>query len=155
MLDIVIDVLHKKVGVKVIIQRFVIKDYAEVYNLWNNTVGMGMRSLDDTQDGISRFLERNPSTNFVVKIDEEIVGAILCGNDGRRGYIYHLAVKESVRKQGIGRSLVDEVVTALKQVGINKAALVVFCDNEIGNGFWERIGFQKRNDLIYRDMSIS
>ena len=138
-----------------IIQKFDIKNYNEVYTLWENTTGMGMRNLDDSKEGISKFLERNPNTNFVAKVDKEIVGVILCGNDGRRGYIYHMAVRENFRKQGIGKMLVDKTIDALKQEGINKVALVLFDTNQIGNAFWEKIGFEKREDLIYRNMSIA
>lgn len=77
-----------------------ISDYEETFKLWSNTAGMGMRSLDDSYEGIIKFLKRNPTTNFVARIDEKIVGVILCGHDGRRGYIYHTAVDEKNRGHG-------------------------------------------------------
>lgn len=132
-----------------------IEDYEKVYDLWTNTKGMGMRSLDDSYEGIEKFLKRNPTTNFVVEADSQVVGVILCGHDGRRGYIYHTAVNPDYRRKGLGEALVSAALEALKKEGINKAALVVFSNNDVGNKFWESIGFEKREDLIYRNISIN
>lgn len=132
-----------------------IEDYEKVHQLWTNTKGMGMRSLDDSYEGISRFLKRNPATNFIAQQDANVVGVILCGHDGRRGYIYHLAVNPNYRRNGIGKSLVNRAIEALRKEEINKVALVVFKSNELGNKFWESIGFEKREDLIYRNLSIN
>ena len=137
------------------IRLMTISDYEAVYSLWSNTAGMGMRSLDDSLDGITRFLKRNPTTSFVSEIEDNINGVILCGHDGRRGYIYHTAVKHDCRKQGIGKALVEAAVNALKEECINKVALVVFNTNDLGNTFWESVGFTKRDDLIYMNMSIN
>lgn len=126
------------------------EDYSAVYSLWLSCKGMGLNNLDDSEEGISRFLARNPSTCFVAE-DGGIVGAILAGNDGRRGYIYHTAVSPEYRERGIGRELVNAALKALEALGISKAALVVFARNEDGNAFWERLGFTPRNDLIYRN----
>ena len=139
---------------KMNIEKFDIRDYDEVSNLWLGTAGIGLRSVDDSRDGVAKFLERNPNTSFVAKINGEIVGVILCGDDGRRGHIYHMAVKGNVRKQGIGRILVDEVIKALRKEGITRVALCVYNNNKVGNEFWERVGFNKRDDLFYRDMTI-
>lgn len=138
-----------------LIREMAISDYDEVYKLWANTAGMGMRSIDDSKQGIEKFLMRNPTTNFVAVADGKIVGVILCSHDGRRGYIYHTAVDIEHRGNGIGKSLVDKVLEALEKEGINKAALVVFKNNDIGNAFWEKIGFEVRNDLNYRNKSIN
>jgi ribosomal protein S18 acetylase RimI-like enzyme len=132
-----------------------IDDYDEVYCLWSGTSGMGMRSLDDSLDGITKFLNRNPNTIFVALQDNQLVGVILCGHDGRRGYIYHTAVKLDYRKKGIGKALVNVALNALKKEQINKAALVVFNTNDLGNEFWKSLGFQKRDDLFYRNISIN
>lgn len=137
------------------IRRMIIEDYEKVYALWTNTAGMGMRSLDDSMEGIDKFLKRNPSTNFVAMVDEEIRGVILSGHDGRRGYIYHAAVHVEYRGHGIGKALVDTALEALKEEGINKVALVVFKTNESGNAFWEAVGFEARTDLNYRNKSIN
>ncbi len=132
-----------------------IEDYDQVFRLWEATPGMGLRSLDDTPEGISRFLARNPSTCFVAEDNDGVVGAILSGHDGRRGYIYHAAVATSRRRSGIGRALVKSVINAMKDESINKLALVAFKDNDSGNRFWESMGFTQRNDLEYRNKSIN
>lgn len=132
-----------------------IEDYSEVYSLWLSCKGMGLNSLDDSKNGIEKFLSRNPDTCFVAEIDKRIVGSILAGNDGRRGYIYHTAVSPQYQKQGIGSRLVDTAIEALKKSGINKIALVVFDKNNSGNIFWKKQGFTKRNDLVYRNKTIN
>lgn len=132
-----------------------ISDYDKVYDLWLSCKGMGLNNLDDSKEGIEKFLKRNPDTCFVAEDEEKIIGVILTGNDGRRGYIYHTAVNPQYRKQGIGKQLVDSTISALKECGINKTALVVFESNETGNAFWEKIGFTKRSDLVYRNKTIT
>ena len=129
-------------------------DYGAVYALWKGTEGMGLRSLDDSKEGIERFLRRNPSTNFVSMDEGKVTGVLLCGHDGRRGHIYHVAVDVRRRGRGIGRALLAAALDALKKEGINKAALVVFDVNSQGNAFWERVGFTERSDLVYRDKSL-
>ena len=130
-------------------------EYDRLIQLWNETEGMGLRSLDDSREGIERFILRNPETSFICLADKELIAAILCGHDGRRGYIYHAAVKSSYRGRGVGRKLVERTLQALKDEGINKASLVVFNNNTQGNGFWEALGFRQRRDLIYRDLSLN
>lgn len=138
-----------------IIRKMTIADYDCVYNLWLNTPGMGLNNLDDSRYGIQKYLQRNPETCFVAEKDNKIIGIILCGNDGRRGYIHHTAVSVSERRNGVGTALVDAAVKALKREGINKVALVVFSKNELGNSFWEKKGFTVREDLVYRNKNIN
>ncbi|MBR6694926.1 MAG: GNAT family N-acetyltransferase [Oscillospiraceae bacterium] len=137
------------------IRKMEISDYKSVYNLWLSCKGMGLNDVDDSEKGISRFLERNPETCFVAVDNDEIIGVILCGNDGRRGYIYHTAVKPSERNNGIGTKLVDRAMKAFEDIGITKVALVVFEKNETGNAFWEKKGFTSRQDLVYRNKQIT
>ena len=137
------------------IRLMTIDDYEKVYELWKSCAGMGLNNLDDSKEGIEKFLKRNPDTCFVADADNNIVGVIIVGNDGRRGYIYHTAVNPQYRKQGIAKSHVDTAMTALQKTGINKAALVVFDRNEIGNDFWEKMGFTIRDDLIYRNKVLN
>ena len=132
-----------------------ISDYEQVYQLWLSCPGMGLNNLDDSKEGIERFLKRNPETCFVAETDQTIIGVIIVGNDGRRGYIYHTAVNPQYRKQGIARQLVNRAMQALEQCGINKVALVVFEKNENGNAFWKKIGFTVREDLVYRNKTIT
>lgn len=137
------------------IRKMLMKDYDAVYALWMSCEGMGLNNLDDSRDGIDKFIERNPDTCFVAEIENKVVGVIIVGNDGRRGYIYHTAVNPQYRNQGIGFQLVDAAMQALKQCGINKVALVVFNRNENGNAFWQKLGFTVREDLIYRNKAIT
>lgn len=132
-----------------------IDNYDEVYNLWMSCKGMGLNNLDDSREGIEKFINRNPETCFIAKADNRIVGVILVGNDGRRGYIYHTAVHPDYRNQGIGKALVEKSLNALDKLCINKVSLVVFDKNENGNAFWESMGFTVRNDLIYRNKTIN
>ncbi len=132
-----------------------IADYDEVYNLWINTAGMGLNNVDDSREGIEKYLRRNPTTCFVAVLDGKTVGVIIAGHDGRRGYIYHTAVLSEYRNNGIATRLLDAALQALKAEGISKAALVVFDRNEIGNDFWERKDFTKREDLVYRNKALA
>lgn len=129
--------------------------YSDVYELWLTCRGMGLNNLDDSEQGINKFLQRNPDTCFVALQNEKVVGVIMAGSDGRRSYIYHTAVNPLYRKRGIATALVETVMQAMKNIGINKVALVVFEHNEGGNKFWERLGFTERNDLVYRNKAIN
>ena len=132
-----------------------ISDYEQVYKLWLSCAGMGLNDLDDSKEGIKRFLDRNPQTCFVALEEQTVAGVIIAGHDGRRGYIYHTAVDPECRHQGIATRLVNEAMAALKKLGINKTALVVFSKNESGNAFWEKSGFTSRDDLVYRNKTIT
>lgn len=129
--------------------------YSDVYELWLSCRGMGLNNLDDSEQGINKFLQRNPDTCFVALQNEKVVGVIMAGSDGRRSYIYHTAVNPLYRKRGIATALVETVMQAMKNIGINKVALVVFEHNEGGNKFWEMLGFTERNDLVYRNKAIN
>ena len=131
-----------------------IQDYEKVYELWMSCKNMGFNDIDDSKEGIARFLERNPNTSFVALENENLIGIILGGHDGRRGYIYHLSVNENYRKNGIGSSLVKNCLEAFKQEKISKVALLVFKYNEAGNSFWENQGFVLREDINYRNVAL-
>jgi ribosomal protein S18 acetylase RimI-like enzyme len=131
-----------------------IEDYQKVYDLWASTSGIGISSLNDSEKGIKKFLDRNPATCFVAETGGEIAGVILSGHDGRRAYIYHAAVREKDRGKGIGAALTQAVVKVMKDEEIHKICLVVFADNDKGNTFWEKQGFTTRPDLVYRNKSL-
>lgn len=131
-----------------------IEDYDEICGLWRSVPGMGMNNLDDSREGIGRFLSRNPATNFVVKNKEGIVGTVLCGHDGRRGGLYHLAVREDQQGKGFGRALVNAASEALKKEGIVKISAHVFGSNTDGNRFWDKMGFADRSDIRYRSKML-
>ena len=132
-----------------------IGDYDGVCRLWLNTPGMGLNDVDDSREGIEKYLGRNPDTCFVALREREIIGVILSGHDGRRGYIHHMAVAEELQRRGIGQALLGRAMEALGRKGINKVALVVFARNQKGNAFWEKQGFACRDDLIYRNKAIN
>lgn len=130
-------------------------DYDLVYSLWLGTPNMGLNNLDDSKEGVGKYLARNPNTCFVAEKGDQVIGVILSGHDGRRGFIYHVAVAGSERRKGVGCALVEAAMSALEREGINKVALVVFSDNEAGGVFWERQGFTLRPDLTYRNKAIT
>lgn len=131
------------------------EDYEEVYLLWQQIHGFGIRSIDDSKAGIERFLKRNPTTSMVAVEDERIVGALLCGHDGRRGCLYHVCVASDYRLRGIGKAMVGRAMEALKKEHINKVSLIAFTKNDIGNAFWNEIGWTKREDLNYYDFTLN
>ena len=137
------------------IRKMTIADYEKIFALWKNTDGMGLRSLDDSQQGISIFLKRNPDTNFVAIDNHEIIGTILCGHDGRRGYIYHTAVKKNYRNQGIATKLIEAVISALQKEGITRVCLNVIETNEYSKSFWQKKGWEKKDFLGFYSKSIT
>jgi N-acetylglutamate synthase len=130
-----------------------IEDYENVYCLWRNTHGVGLSEADEKHK-INNFLERNPGLCFVYEDNNEIIGTILCGNDGRRGYIHHLAVREDYRSKGLGKQLVQRCLSGLKQLDILKCHLFVFVNNEIGRGFWTGTGWKQREDILIYSKNI-
>ena len=137
------------------IRNMTIDDYDKVYALWMGTPGMGLNNLDDSRAGIAKYLARNPGTCFVAEEDGAVIGVILSGHDGRRGFIHHTAVEQSRQRRGVGEELLSAAMDALKSEGIHKVALVVFARNLKGNAFWEKRGFTIREDLIYRNRAIT
>ena len=129
-------------------------DYEQVYALWKKIRGFGIRSIDDSREGVERFLKRNPNTSIVAEMDGKIVGSILCGHDGRRGCFYHVCVDEAYRRHGIGKSMVVMAMQALKEEHINKVSLIAFTRNDIGNAFWNTLGWSTREDLTYYDFTL-
>lgn len=132
-----------------------IEDYDGVRALWMQIRGFGIRSIDDSREGVERFLKRNPTTSVVAVEDGKIVGSILCGHDGRRGCLYHVCVDEAYRMRGIGKSMVVKAMEALKEEKINKVSLIAFTQNDIGNAFWKEIGWTKREDLNYYEFTLN
>ena len=123
-----------------------ISDYQQVMNLWSETEGMQLREAD-SEENIGKYLERNPNMSFVALQGEQIVGAILVGTDGRRGYIQHLAVSKACRGQGLGAKLISNAVDALSSIGIAKTHLFVINDNLNAQAFYENIGWHPRDEI--------
>ncbi len=132
-----------------------IEDYDGVYQLWMTIKGFAIRSIDDSRAGVETFLRRNPTTSIVAIEDDHIVGAILCGHDGRRGCFYHVCVEEGYRMRGIGKTMVVMAMKALQEEKINKVSLIAFTQNDIGNSFWKGIGWKQREDLNYYDFVLN
>ena len=129
------------------IREMTIQDYGQVLALWRTSEGVGLSDAD-SEESIARYLGRNPGLSFVARDGEHLVGAVLCGHDGRRGYIHHLAVSESHRRRGLGRALVERCLFALRRAGIDKCHLFVFADNQDTIAFWKSIGWTQRVELI-------
>ena len=130
-------------------------DYPQVYALWMSIHGFGIRSLDDSREGVEKFLKRNPTTSVVAVEDNRVIGAILCGHDGRRSCFYHVCVAEDKRKRGIGKKMAAFAMRALQQEGINKVSLIAFSSNKVGNQFWRSVGWTFRDDLNYYDFTLN
>lgn len=137
------------------IKKMTIDDYEKLFEMWQSTPNMGLRSLDDSKEGISFFLKRNPNTNFVAYDDNKLIGAILSGHDGRRGYIYHTVVLPEYRRQGIATNLVDMAVKALQEEGITRVCLNVMETNEQGKKFWIDRGWEKKDFLGFYSKAIT
>jgi putative acetyltransferase len=131
----------------VVIRPMVAADYSDAADLWRRTPGIGL-DPSETPQAIAFFLERNPGLSAVaVSEDGRLVGAVMCGHDGRRGFLYHLAVDEPRRGQGIGLALLQHCLDGLTACGIAKCNLMLYIDNDTGRAFWERQGFRHRHDL--------
>lgn len=124
-----------------------VEDYSDVYALWRDSEGIVLSKVD-TREDIARFLKRNPGLSFVARDGDKLVGAVLCGHDGRYGYIDQLAVHRSYRHQGLGRSLVARCLYNLMRVGIRKWHLFVSEDNPGAIAFWSKLGWSERVELV-------
>ncbi len=131
------------------------EDYEGVYGLWKTIDGFALRSVDDSQENIVRFLARNSGISVVAEVEGKIIGAILSGHDGRRGGLYHVCVHKAYRNQGIAHKMLAFVLDALKKEGISKVNLVAFVSNHIGNTFWQHAGWTFREDLNTYDYTLN
>lgn len=155
-----------------------IDDYEEVANLWAHIEGFYIRSVDDSREGIERFLKRNPNLSVVAEMTNQknkqecdlvlrglalqskeskpkIVGSILCGHDGRYGSIYHACVHKDFRLQGIGKSMVAYALEGFKRECITSIALIAFSENLIGNAFWKTQGWDLRTNTNRYELSLN
>jgi ribosomal protein S18 acetylase RimI-like enzyme len=135
------------------VREFTMTDYEAAYSLWEKAEGIGL-SQADRRENIAVFLKRNPGTSFVAVAGGSLVGAVLCGHDGRRGFLHHLAVSPDHRRSGIGRALVDRCLAALSAAGMRKCHIFVLADNHDGQRFWERIGWEKRTTLVVMSRDV-
>jgi len=139
--------------VSLIIHEMSLDDYEKIYQLWEMSENIGL-SKADSRHGIEKFLERNPGMSYVAWEEGEIIGTVLCGHDGRRGYIHHLMVHPDQRRRGIGQSLVSRCMFALTRIGIQKCHLFVYEDNMGGIKFWESLGWTRRVELTMMSRQV-
>lgn len=132
-----------------------ISDYPQVAELWHNTPGMGMSAVDDSEQGIAAFLAFNPDLNFVALLEQRVVGVIMCGYDGRRATLYHMAVAQSQQGKGIGSALLHKLEQQFAAKHISRGRLLVFADNQSGNCFWAKHGWTLQDDLNYYSKAFS
>jgi len=123
-----------------------IADYDDVIKLWGQTEGMSLRDAD-SKESINNYLIRNPNLSFVAVSANEIVGAVLVGTDGRRGYLQHLAVSSNFRGKNLGRELVGQAISALANVGVPKTHLFVYNENVNAQQFYEKLGWFPRDEV--------
>lgn len=125
---------------------FTIEFYDKVYGLWSGCDGVGLSNAD-SRENVEKYLLRNPGMSSIAVVDGRVVGAVLAGHDGRRGYIHHLAVSDGYRRNGIGRMLVEECLLQCKKNDLAKCHIFIFRDNSAGESFWKSIGWTLRDDL--------
>ena len=142
-------------GAKMEVREITIHDYEQAIQLWRGCQGIGLHSDVDSQYGIELYLARNPGLSFVAVQGGKIIGAVLCGHDGRRGYLHHLAVAQEHRRSGIGTALADRALSSLRQKGIHQCNGFVFGDNPAALEFWQSTGWTTRDDLKIISKSIT
>jgi ribosomal protein S18 acetylase RimI-like enzyme len=129
------------------IRQMTIRDYDAVISLWRGIPGIGLDNDSDSRLGITLYLKRNPGLSFVAQIQDMIIGTVLSGHDGRRGYLHHLAVVASHRKLGIGKMLTSRCLRALGKQGIPKCNIFLLRSNSKGRSFWKHNDWNVRQDL--------
>lgn len=140
---------------KILVREMTLEDYDGVYKLWMSIQGFGIRSIDDSREGVARFLKRNPTTSVVAEQNGRIVGSILCGHDGRTGFFYHVCVAKDYRQHGVGHRMAHFAMRALQAEGVNKVSLIAFKSNDLGNAFWRNVGWTERTDVNYYDFILN
>lgn len=142
---------------EIVIREFEPGDYESAFSLWQTIHGFGIRSVDDSYDGVLKFLERNPGCSVVAQSADsgEIVGTILCGHDGRTASFYHVCVHEAFRRRGIGKQMVVRCMQQLKALKVNKISLIAFKENVLGNSFWHEEGWSRREDINMYDFILN
>ena len=129
-----------------IMREMTIDDHESLLELFSKTPGVTVREAD-SREATKSYLLRNPGLNYVALDGERIIGCVMCGHDGRRGYLQHLVVSDQHRKSGIGQSLFKKCIDSLEKIGIVKTHIFVFKNNDLANTFWSKRGWQLREDL--------
>jgi ribosomal protein S18 acetylase RimI-like enzyme len=128
------------------IRGMTIADFDGICEVWKNH--KGTNPVDDSAEGFAKYIRRNPTTSFVAEDNGKIVGTILAGHDGRRGFIHHMAVMPEYRRQRIGHSLAEKAIEKIKAEGIDKTHIFSYQNNSTGQSFWSDFGFEKRDDVF-------
>jgi ribosomal protein S18 acetylase RimI-like enzyme len=128
-------------GETISIRAFSIDDYEAAVELWKRVEGIEIAEGDD-RESVAQFLARNPGLSRVATDGSRTVSVALCGHDGRRGHIYHLAVDPAYQRRGVGKRLLDECLEGLRRTGVKRAIIMVADDNPRGRGFWRRCGWE-------------
>ena len=128
-------------------REFFIDDYDAAVELWKRVEGLEIAEGDE-RESVGQFLERNPGLSRVATDGSAVVGVALCGHDGRRGHIYHLAVDPAYQGRGLGKRLLDESLADLRRIGIKRVIIMVADDNPSGREFWKRFGYEEISGAI-------
>lgn len=136
------------------IDEMTIADYDETFAFWQKQEGVGLTE-SDSREAIALFLNRNAGMSFVVRAEGRIVGAALCGTDGRRGYLHHVAIDAALRGNGLGRRLVERCLVELVKIGIPRCNIFLYADNVAGEAFWKKLGYRVRSDLKIMQRPLS
>jgi len=142
-----------KADVEVSVSSFELRHIEQARALWQTSEGVGLSAADEPP-ALAMYLARNPGLSCVAMLGEELVGTVLCGHDGRRGFIHHLVVAPSQQRQGVGRLLLERGLAGLRKEGIEKCHLLVFKSNESGRAFWNSVGAEERSHLSLFSLSI-
>ncbi|PZD97266.1 GNAT family N-acetyltransferase [Paenibacillus sambharensis] len=129
------------------IREMVIEDYPSLIELWNRTEGLAIGEAD-SEEAIDHYLQRNPGMSFVCADENKIIGTVMCGHDGRRGYLYHVAVDQDYRGRNLAQELVKRSLSRLSEEGIHRCHILVIADNEIGKHFWTKTGWNRRDGIL-------
>lgn len=130
-----------------IIREMKIEDYEEVYKMWQITTKRALSKADEKPQ-MERYLKHNSGMSQVAVIDGKIVGTVLAGHDGRRGFIHHMAVAPEYRRRRIGHALAEKAIKKIREQGIDKTHIFCYQNNETGQSFWRDFGFEKREDVF-------
>ncbi len=135
-----------------IIREMTIDDYDEVYEMWQITTKRALSKADE-RDQMERYLNHNAGMSQVAVVDGKIVGTVLAGHDGRRGFIHHMAVLPEFRRKKIGHALAQTAIQKIREQGIDKTHIFCYHNNETGQSFWRDFGFEKREDVFVYSFS--
>lgn len=136
-----------------LIRNMIPEDYSAIKILWENTPGLKLEKAD-SKDGITRYLVRNPNLSFVAEIDGQIIGTVLCGEDGRRGYLQHLCVENKHRHNGIAKMLLAKAIEQFSSLQLYEIRIFVLKSNNIGTQFWSKLGWELRKDILVRTYQL-